>query len=53
MKAAVPRPLLQPLERIPIEVQSALVIGRRLAGMVAALDIADQRFCVDLVEGFT
>ena len=43
--------LLQPLERIPIEVkQSALVIGGGLAGMVAALDIADQGFCVDLVE---
>ena len=43
--------LLEPLERIPIEVkQSALVIGGGLAGMIAALDIACQGFHVDLVE---
>ena len=43
--------LLEPLERVPIEVkQSALVIGGGLAGMIAALDIACQGFHVDLVE---
>ena len=43
--------LLEPLERIPIEVkQSALVIGGGLAGMTAALDIADQGFHVHLAE---
>ncbi len=43
--------LLEPLERIPIEVkQSALVIGGGLAGMTTALDIANQGFRVHLVE---
>jgi heterodisulfide reductase subunit A len=43
--------LLEPLEEIEIEVlPSCLVIGGGIAGMTAALDLADQGFHVDLVE---
>jgi len=42
---------LQPLERTRLSVNSAaLVIGGGLAGMTAALDLADQGFSVHLVE---
>ncbi|MGE5588433.1 MAG: FAD-dependent oxidoreductase [Clostridia bacterium] len=52
VRAAVAKAaLLEPLERLPIEVQrSALVIGGGLAGMIAALDLADQGFKAYLVE---
>ncbi|MGE5593823.1 MAG: FAD-dependent oxidoreductase [Betaproteobacteria bacterium] len=52
VRAAVARAaLLEPLERVPIQVeQSALVIGGGLAGMIAALDLADQGFKAYLVE---
>jgi heterodisulfide reductase subunit A len=44
--------LLEPLEsrRIPVERASAMVIGGGVAGMTAALDIAEQGFEVDIVE---
>ncbi len=43
--------LLEPLKRSKIKVQhSALVIGGGLAGMTAALDVADQGFPVHLIE---
>ncbi|MEW6227362.1 MAG: FAD-dependent oxidoreductase, partial [Bacillota bacterium] len=43
--------LLEPLERLPIEVKrSGLVIGGGLAGMIAALDLAEQGFQAYLVE---
>jgi heterodisulfide reductase subunit A len=43
--------LLEPLERKSIELNhDALVIGGGLAGMTAALDLADQGFLVSLVE---
>jgi len=52
VRAAVAKAaLLEPLERVPIQVdKSALVIGGGLAGMIAALDLADQGFKVYLVE---
>jgi len=43
--------LLEPLEEIEIEVlPSCLVIGGGIAGMTAALDLAEQGFHVNLVE---
>ncbi|MCK4667193.1 FAD-dependent oxidoreductase [Candidatus Dependentiae bacterium] len=43
--------LLEPLDSIPLSVtQKALVIGGGLAGMITAIDIADQGFEVFLVE---
>jgi heterodisulfide reductase subunit A len=43
--------LLKPLEQFPVPVtQSALVIGGGVAGMTAALSLADQGFPVALVE---
>jgi len=43
--------LLEPLERLRVPVnQDALVIGGGMAGMTAALDLADQGFDVHLVE---
>ncbi len=52
VRAAVAKAaLLEPLERLPIEVkQSGLVIGGGLAGMIAALDLAEQGFQAYLVE---
>ncbi|MDI6638653.1 MAG: CoB--CoM heterodisulfide reductase iron-sulfur subunit A family protein [Bacillota bacterium] len=52
VRAAVAKAaLLEPLERLPIEVKrSGLVIGGGLAGMIAALDLADQGFQAYLVE---
>ncbi|MCK4665163.1 FAD-dependent oxidoreductase [Candidatus Dependentiae bacterium] len=49
--AVVKVALLEPLETIPLDVtQKALIIGGGLAGMIAALDIADQGFEVFLIE---
>jgi len=43
--------LLEPIERIRLAMQqSALVVGGGVAGMNAALDLADQGFMVHLVE---
>ncbi|UCD21835.1 MAG: CoB--CoM heterodisulfide reductase iron-sulfur subunit A family protein [Chloroflexota bacterium] len=43
--------LLEPLQEIKIEVlRSCLVIGGGIAGMTAALNLADQGFHVDMVE---
>ncbi|MGE5571786.1 MAG: FAD-dependent oxidoreductase [Bacteroidota bacterium] len=52
VRAAVAKAaLLEPLERLPIEVKrSGLVIGGGLAGMIAALDLAEQGFQAYLVE---
>jgi heterodisulfide reductase subunit A-like polyferredoxin len=42
---------LQPLSKVPMQIErSALVIGGGIAGMNAALNLAEQRFPVHLVE---
>jgi heterodisulfide reductase subunit A len=52
VRAAVAKAaLLEPLERVPIEVRkSGLVLGGGLAGMIAALDLAEQGFKAYLIE---
>lgn len=47
-RAALIRPLY--MKQLKMERKSALIIGGGIAGMTAALDIADQDFEVDIVE---